>query len=109
MNPLLISHAADQDLIEVWRYVGVQEGDTNVAHRILVEIRDQLLALCRFPNLGVSCPEFEGYVTGVRAIQAGDYVIYYRNATNEVQIGRMVHYRRERTKVIENWRNSDRP
>lgn len=103
MMHLVISPAADDDLTAIWRYIGVEKGNVEAAINILESIRDTLLLLPRFPQLGRSCTEFEDYVPNLKSLAVEGYVIYYRLTDDGIDVGRVVNARRERERIVMRW------
>lgn len=100
---LIVSHEADDDLQAIWKYIGIEKGNADAANRILLDIRDAILLLPRFPHLGRSCPEFHPYVPDLKCMNVEGYVIYYRIDDEIVYVGRIVHSRREQERIIMAW------
>jgi len=92
---------ADDDLTAIWRYIGVEKGNVEAAIQTLQSIRDKLLLLPRFPQLGRRCGEFDDFVPGLMALSVEGYVVYYRLIDDDViEVGRVVHTRREREQIV---------
>ncbi len=103
MVRLMISHAADEELTAIWKYIGVEKGNVDAAIHILKSIRDTLRLLPRFPEMGRPCPEFKNYVPSLRCVNIEGYNVFYRFNDGRIDVGRIVHSRREHERIIRNW------
>ena len=107
MARLVISPTAQDDLQEIRHYLAVENDNIDAALNLLQAIREALLLLTRFPQMGRRCREFEKYVPGLMMIPVQGYVIYYhRTNDNVIEVGRIVHMRRERERIIRGWHGS---
>ena len=67
---------ADLDLDEIWYYVAIKSGSTDIADRLIDSIVDRFLLLASHPYLGRA--RDEDLRTGLRSFPVGEYVISYR-------------------------------
>ena len=82
--------AAEADLDEIWLTVALN--DIRAADRVIDAIRDRVLPLSEFPELGPQRPEL---APGMRVLVEGNYLILYRIAEGAIDIVRVVHGSRE--------------
>ena len=73
MTQLIISTAADQDLLEVWLYIA--EDNIVNADRFLDKFNEKALKLAEFSGMGV---DRSGLSEGVRSFSVERYVLFYR-------------------------------
>ena len=99
---LVLSREADQDLRSLGEYFGE---NAQAANKALRAIREILLSLPRFPHLGRSCDEFHRIVPGLRCVTVGAFAIYYRVDSPRVEVGRIIHARRDRERIISRWKS----
>ena len=87
-----LSDAAETDLIEITEFVAKQ--DPHAAARILDLCLDRFEMFVRQPMIGEPCDHL---VLGVRLFTVGNYVIFYRIATNPevIEIIRVLHGARD--------------
>lgn len=77
---------AEQDLIDIWSYIGRQNPEA--ADRILDLLETKSLALARNPYLGTARNDI---AEGVRHFPVGNYLILYRALGHGVEVVRYVH------------------
>jgi len=100
MIRLVISPQADDDLTAIWQYIGVENGNVEAATQVLAAIRDTLLILPGFPHLGRPCTEFADDVPRRHRISIEGYIAYYRLHGDTLEVGRIVHERRNRQVML---------
>ncbi len=100
MIRIVISPQAEEDLTTIWHYLGVENGNVDAATRVLEAIRDTLLMLPEFPRLGRPCPEFSTAVPNLFRLSIEGYVVYYRLIGGRLEVGRIVHERRNRQVML---------
>ena len=88
--PYRLSALAEQDLEEIWSYVG-EDASPATADRLIDAIVDRFELLVEQPRMGRLRPEFGG---GVRSFTVENHVIYYRH-DGDVLIARVLHGRRD--------------
>jgi len=89
--PYRLSALAERDLDEIWSYVA-EDASPSTADRLIDEVIDRFDLLAEQPRMGRARPEFGA---GVRSFAVENYVIYYRQEGNDVQIARVLHGRRD--------------
>ena len=103
MMTVVLSSAAQDDLRWVGEYIAVEVGNTEAAGEILRAIQGTMVMIARFPKMGKRCKDFEHYVPKLRSIGSGGYRIYYRIVDEIIEVGRIVHDRREQERAIVEW------
>lgn len=86
---ILRTAEADEDLIEIWGYIGAR--NEVAADKLLDRLEQRWNALTEHPHLGRNCDDL---AAGVRCLVEGDYLIFYRLDGRDVVILRVLHGRR---------------
>lgn len=87
---------ADNDLLEIWLYIG--DVDPDVADRIIDQIDARCESLSRNPQLGVGR---DNLLPGVRCLIEGNYGIFYRISTDQIEILRILHGARDLAAIFQ--------
>lgn len=82
--------AACCDLEEIVRYIGAR--DPNAATRLTDRLEAECWQLARHPALGQPRPDL---VVGIRFFPVGNYLIFYRESAEGIQIIRILHGARD--------------
>lgn len=82
--------AAYQDLDEIMRYIGAR--DPSAAERLTDQIEVECWRLAREPGTGQLRPDL---AVGLRFFPVGNYLIFYRESTEGVQVIRVLHGARD--------------
>ncbi|MGH6841508.1 MAG: type II toxin-antitoxin system RelE/ParE family toxin [Methylocella sp.] len=81
---------AEEDLIGIWTYIALD--NERAADRVLDDLERKTSSLASNPNIG---RERFDIAAGVRSVVSGSYLILYRILTDEVEVVRYVHMRRQ--------------
>jgi toxin ParE1/3/4 len=81
---------ADEDLIEIWTYLAVE--NISAADRVLDAIEARWDSLARHPYSGVARDDI---APGIRHLVSGEYLTLYRFKSSAVEIVRVLHGRRK--------------
>jgi len=92
MIHLRTTPSAERDLDEIWLYVARESGSFEAANRAVDSITDTFSLLVKLPYAGRR--RDDDLRPGLRSFPAGNYIIVYRVRSNEVQIVRVFHGRR---------------
>jgi toxin ParE1/3/4 len=85
---------ADSDLLQIWYFIAVNSGSSDVADRFIESITDRFLLLAQYPNIGRT--RDEDLRPGLRSFSVGEHIIFYRaRSDGEVVILRVLHGRRD--------------
>lgn len=96
MLPVRRTNRADEDLIEIWSYIAVD--NISAADRVLDAIEARWDNLARHPYSGVARDDI---APGIRHLVSGEYLTLYRLSGGAVEIVRVLHGRRKiSSKVI---------
>jgi toxin ParE1/3/4 len=92
VTELFVSHRADADLRDIWRYIATD--DPAAADRVLLRLDERTQVLQRFPRIGPARGDIR---KGLRMPVEGNYLILYEfNARrDEIEIIAVVDGRRE--------------
>jgi toxin ParE1/3/4 len=89
--------AAEQDLEDAFLYIGREQCSPMAAARVIRDIVDQAGTYAVQPLLAEARPEF-GHA--IRAYHAHRYVVFYRPASDGIEILRVIHGSRDVFKVF---------
>jgi toxin ParE1/3/4 len=81
---------ADEDLIEIWSYIAVE--NMSAADRVLDAIEARWDNLARHPYSGVARDDI---APGIRHLVSGEYLTLYRLSDSAIEIVRVLHGRRK--------------
>lgn len=84
-----IAPLAIADLNQVWDYLGLEKDAPAAAHRQIELLFDKFSLLVAHPLLGETRADLG---PNLRSFVAGNYVIVYRVAENEIEIARVAHF-----------------
>ena len=88
MTELIISPEAEQDLIDIWRYIASDHVDN--ADRFLDRLYQKAYALLEHPRMGI-----ERSLLALRSVVVGRYVLFYRIDDDRVEVVRVIHSSRD--------------
>ncbi|BAT56709.1 hypothetical protein NOS3756_57210 (plasmid) [Nostoc sp. NIES-3756] len=86
MGRLIRTAKAEEDLIEIWMYIAVENPEA--ADRLLDQIEAKCQMLADKPGLGQARPDI---APELRYFPVGRYLILYRELIDGVEIVRVVH------------------
>lgn len=90
------TNRADEDLIEIWSYIAID--NISAADRVLDAIEARWDNLARHPYSGVARDDI---APGIRHLVSGEYLTLYRLSGSAIEIVRVLHGRRNiSSKVI---------
>jgi|SRR6266446_10309139 len=95
MKPVRVTRDAERDLDEIWLYIARDSIDA--ANRHLDELTSRFPLLGSSPEMGRARDEIK---SGLRSHAVGNYVIYYREATEYISILHIVHGARDPKRVF---------
>ncbi|MCQ1767854.1 type II toxin-antitoxin system RelE/ParE family toxin [Neorhizobium galegae] len=90
MLPVIRTNRADEDLIEIWSYIAVD--NISAADRVLDAIEARWDNLARHPYSGVARDDI---APGLRHLVSGEYLTLYRLSGGTIEIVRVLHGRRK--------------
>ena len=91
MPTFRLTHAAEQNLAEIWWYVALDS--PSHADSLIQRLHEIFVTLADFPNIGVLwSPDTH---PDVRRFPVGDYLVFYRPEENGVSILRVLHGSRD--------------
>lgn len=89
--------AAEQDLEDAFLYIGREQCSPGAAARVIRDIVDKAGIYAVQPLLAESRPEFG---PTIRAYHAHRYVVFYRPASDGIEVLRVIHGSRDVFKVF---------
>jgi toxin ParE1/3/4 len=85
-----LSHAAQVDLADIWRYIA--QDDPLAADHFLDLLGRKFVLLARHPDLGRACDELSA---GLQRFPVGHYLVFYRLDPHHIEIVRVLHGARD--------------
>ncbi len=95
MPRVLRKPLARADLLDIWNYVA--DDSPAKADRLLDTINKRCQTLARFPKMGRARNELG---PSLRSFSVGNYVIFYREISKDIEIIRVVHGARDIEGII---------
>jgi len=102
MGTIIITPAAESDLINIWLYIARDNQDA--ADRVYQAAGKTFEALAATPRMGTLYQAKRGQLEGIRFFPVSkfqNYVIYYREQPQGVQIVRVLHAHMDKKKRLE--------
>jgi toxin ParE1/3/4 len=81
---------AEQDVIEIWRYLSVQ-ASVKTADDVLRRIRRSVDRIAERPLTGRARDKLK---PGLRSVLADPYIVFYRMSDHGIEVVRVLHQRR---------------
>ena len=100
MNKLFISPAAQEDLIEIKRYITEELGNPNSANKVIMRMTKRLRDLIDFPQSGALLSSKINLDVSYRYIVCDNYLAFYRVEKDEIYVDRVMYGRRDYMKVL---------
>ena len=97
MNRFRIAPQAQQDLEQIWNYLGVEKNAPEAAHRQIEMLYGKFDLLSVNTLLGERRNDLGDEI---RAFAADNYVVVYRTQGTELQIVRVLHAARDITSLL---------
>ena len=77
---------AEQDILDIWRYVALD--NIKSADAVLRRVDEVVHLLAAYPHLGAPQERFRA---GLRCMAVGSYLIFYDHTPDELRILRVLH------------------
>lgn len=90
MSVIIKAPAAQADLIEIWRFIGVNNPGS--ATELIRKIERKLKILAENPSIG---RRREDLSPNLRSLSVGKYVIFYRPINRGIEVARILHGSRD--------------
>jgi len=90
MSELILSPEAEQDLIDIWIYIA-KDSPVN-ADSYTDKLYDKGVILSENPEIGTERPDL---MEALRCFPIDNYVLYYREINNGIEIVRFLHASRD--------------
>jgi len=96
MNRYRVSASANGDLEDIWTYIA--EKNPEAADHLIRAIVKKFHSLAEMPDLGRARLELS---PGLRSVPVGNYIVFYRNLNDGVEIVRVLHGARDYPPLFE--------
>lgn len=89
---------AEDDLNDLYRYIGVEQHQISAAYRLIESIREKAASYARQPGMGTLHEEIEipGIGGPIRSFRVKSYMAFYQEIDSGILVLRVVDGRRER-------------
>lgn len=95
MRRVIFTHAARQDLIDIWLYIAANNSEA-VGDRIYDQIADSCRRLAEYPELGRSRPEI---AEDARSLLVERWLVLYQIMGTNVQVVRIIDGARDLKRI----------
>jgi toxin ParE1/3/4 len=95
-KPVVWAPAAKRDLLDIWRYYA-RVGSPEVADKLLLDIDRAAARLERQHHLGRKQDEL---MAGLQSIIVHPHTIFYRVSDTAVEVARVLHERRDFSRIL---------
>lgn len=102
MSRLRFAHAAQNDLLEIQKYIVEELENSMSAYDILKKIAKRIRILEDFPQSGSPLSTIVGFETAYRFLVCGNYLAFYKVEDDDVFIVRILYNRRDYLKILFN-------
>ena len=102
MVAILITPAAENDLLNIWLYIARDSQDA--ADRVYQAAEKTFESLLTTPRMGTLCQVKRSQLEGMRFFPISkfkNYVIYYRGHSHRIEIVRVLHANMDKKKRLE--------
>ena len=102
MSSILITPAAENDLVNIWLYIARDKPDA--ADRVYQAAEDTFKTLATTPRIGTSYQSKRAQLKGVRFFpitKFQSYIIYYREQPEGIEIIRVLHGHMDKQRHLE--------
>ena len=101
MSRYTISRKAQQDLDEIWDYIGSENHNPDAADRLMDTLLSRFTLLAKQPQIGELRIDLDDLIPGLRSFTVGNYVIYFQPVPNGIRVGRVLHGARDVRTALE--------
>ena len=102
MADILITPAAESDLVNIWLYIA--RDNSEAADRVYQAAEDTFKTLAAMPRMGTLYQSRRAQLNGMRFFPIStfqNYVIYYRESSQGIEIIRVLHGHMDRKRQLE--------
>jgi toxin ParE1/3/4 len=92
MGQIKLTPQAEEDIIDIWYYIAVENKSVLNADRFMDKMDTQLVFLSDNPKIGVLKPQ---YMQGLYQFVFGNYLIFYFPLPNGIEVIRVLHGARD--------------
>lgn len=90
MSEAVLSELAETDLTDIWVFVA--QDNAEAADRLLDQLHEKCQFLADSPQVGRQRSELD---PSIRSLAVGNYVVFYRESANGIEVARVLHGRRD--------------
>ena len=88
MGRIVRTGQAADDILEIWQYIALHQGNVPAADRLVVRFEELLRTMSEQPNVGTSQGR---YRVGMRSFSTGNYVLFYEPLQDGILLLRVLH------------------
>lgn len=92
MGQIKLTPLAQEDIIDIWHYIAVENKSVINADRFIDKMDAQLVFLSDNPRIGVLKPQ---YMQGLYQFVFGNYLIFYFPIEEGIEVVRVLHGARD--------------
>lgn len=100
MNNLVLSHLAQEDLLEIKAYITEELESPEAALRTVEGITKRIRALAAHGELGAQLSSITGIASEYRFLVCGNYLAFYRFEAQSVYVDRILYGRRDFMRIL---------
>ena len=95
-----VSPNAQNDVIEINRYIKRKLGNPIAATSITNKIKERIERIAKFPRYGVPVGPLLGIETNYRFVVCKNYKIFYRIEWDDIYVDRVLHDKQDYMKLL---------
>lgn len=100
MNNINFSPAAQNDLIEIKKYIDEEFQNTSAANKTIRKITERISVLKAHEMAGAPLASITHFESRYRYLVCGNYLCFYRIDGNEIYVDRIIYYRRNAIQIL---------
>lgn len=100
MNNLHISEEAQNDLLEIKRYISEELENPAAAHATISKITKKIRILEKYASAGAPLSSIAATKSDYRFLVSGNYLIFYRACGKDIYIDRILYSRRDYLRIL---------
>lgn len=100
MTRLLISPAANEDLLSIQEYISIELSSPKAAKETIGKILDRIKVLVDFPFSGALLENIVEFSSDYRFIVSGNYITFYRCHDDTIYVDRVIYGGRDFARIL---------
>jgi toxin ParE1/3/4 len=100
MNKIFLSPEAQNDLIEIRRYITDDLDNLTAANNTIANITKRIRTLAEFAEIGAPLSSVINFYTDYRFLVCSKYIAFYRTENKEIYVDRILYGRRDYLKIL---------